>query len=101
MIERTLVLIKPDGVQRGLVGEIIKRFESAGLKIVGMKMNWVDKAFAKKHYTEDITKRLGEKVRTQLLDLITMGPVIAIALGGIIAALSYLAWRLFISKRAK
>ena len=82
-LQRTLVLVKPDGVQRSLVGEIIKRFEQAGLKIVGMKMQWVDKEFAKKHYTDDITKRRGEHVRNALLDLITMGPVVAMALEGI------------------
>ena len=45
-IERTFVAIKPDGVMRGLIGEIIRRFERVGLKIVGMKMVWVDKEFA-------------------------------------------------------
>ncbi|MFA5361534.1 MAG: nucleoside-diphosphate kinase, partial [archaeon] len=61
MIERTLVLIKPDGVQRGLTGEIIKRFENVGLKIVGMKMTWINEIFAEKHYS-DIKARRGEKV---------------------------------------
>ncbi len=50
MIEKSLVLIKPDGVQRGLIGEIVTRFEKVGLKIVGMKMIWVDEDFSKKHY---------------------------------------------------
>ncbi len=83
MQERTLVLIKPEGVQRHLVGKIISRFEDAGLKIVGMKQVWVDKEFAKKHYTEDIAERRGEKVREQLLNYIIEGPVIAIALEGV------------------
>lgn len=83
MIERTLVLIKPDGVERGLIGEIIKRFENVGMKITGMKMLWIDKSFAKKHYTEDIAKRRGEKVRKMLLDYITAGPVVALCLEGI------------------
>ena len=83
MIERTLVLIKPDGVQRCLVGKILQRFENAGLKIIGMKMQWVDKEFAKRHYTEDISKRRGEKVRNLLLGFITEGPVIAFVLEGI------------------
>ncbi|MBI2658754.1 nucleoside-diphosphate kinase, partial [Candidatus Woesearchaeota archaeon] len=48
MIERSLVIIKPDGVERSLVGEIIKRFENTGLKIVGMKMVWIDRKFAQK-----------------------------------------------------
>jgi len=83
MIERTLVLIKPDGVQRGIMGEIITRFERVGLKIVGMKMSWVDEEFAKKHYTEDITKRRGEKVRIALLKLLKSGPVLAFVLEGV------------------
>ena len=49
MIEKTLVLIKPDGVQRGLSGEIIQRFEKVGMKITAMRMVWVDKDFARKH----------------------------------------------------
>jgi len=85
MIERTLVLIKPDGVQRSLVGKIISRFENAGLKIVGLKMVWIDKDFAKKHYTEDIAERRGEKVRDLLLDYITQGPVVAMAIEGVAA----------------
>jgi len=82
-IEKTLVLIKPEGVQRALVGKIISRFESAGLKIIGMKQVWVDKEFAKKHYTEDIAERRGEKVREMLLDYIIEGPVIAMVLEGV------------------
>ena len=83
MIERTLVLIKPDGVQRGLVGEIIKRFEQRGLKIIGLKLTKVDKDIAMQHYTEDISKRRGERVRNSLLNFITAGPVIAMAIEGI------------------
>ncbi len=49
-MERTVVLIKPDGVKRGLVGEIISRFEKVGLKIVAMKMVWIKEDFAAKHY---------------------------------------------------
>jgi len=51
MIEKTLVVIKPDGVERNLIGEILSRFEKSGLKIVAAKMVKVKKAFAKKHYT--------------------------------------------------
>ena len=51
--ERTLVVIKPDGVQRSLIGEIIKRFESAGLKLVGMKMLVPEAKHVEKHYTLD------------------------------------------------
>jgi len=82
-MQRTLILIKPEGVQRHLVGKIITRFEDAGIKIIGMKQLWVDKEFAKKHYTEDIAERRGEKVRDMLLNYISEGPVIAICLEGI------------------
>ena len=83
MIERTLVLVKPDGVQRCLIGKVITRFEKVGLKIVGMKMQWVDSDFAKKHYTEDIAQRRGEKVRSLLLNYISEGPVVAMVLEGV------------------
>ncbi|MEM4267105.1 MAG: nucleoside-diphosphate kinase [Candidatus Nanoarchaeia archaeon] len=83
MIQRTLVLIKPDGVERGLVGEIIHRYERKGLKIVAMKMIWIDKELALKHYNEDITKRRGEKVRKQLVEFVTSGPIIAMVLEGV------------------
>ena len=82
-LEKTLVLIKPDGVERGIVGQIITRFEQAGLKIVGLKLKQADEEFAKKHYTEDITIRRGEKVRDQLVNFISKSPVVAIALEGI------------------
>ncbi len=81
-IERTLVLIKPDGVERALVGEIIHRFEKVGLKIVGLKMVHIDEEFAKKHYS-DVCERKGEKVFSMLMELITMGPVVAMVLEGI------------------
>ncbi len=63
-MEQTLVVVKPDGVQRGLVGEIIGRFEKTGLKIVAMKMIWVDKELVGKHYPDSRTELLtgiGEK----------------------------------------
>ncbi|MBA7604289.1 Nucleoside diphosphate kinase [subsurface metagenome] len=82
-IEQTLVLIKPDGVQRGLVGEIIKRFEQCGLKIVGLKLTRADNDLAQKHYTEDISKKWGKKVRNKLLGFIISGPVIAIVVEGV------------------
>ena len=83
MIEQTFVAIKPDAVQRGLIGKVIQRFEDAGLKIIGMKMVWIDKDFAKQHYTEDIAKRRGENVRNWLLDFITQGPVVAMVIEGV------------------
>lgn len=83
MIERTLVLLKPDAVQRSLTGEIISRFERAGLKIVGMKLIQIEKDFAARHYTEDIAVRKGEQVRSWLIDYIVEGPVLAIVLEGV------------------
>ncbi len=82
-IEQTLVLIKPDGIQRGLVGEIIKRFEQRGLKIVGLKLTHPDNDLAQKHYTEDITKRRGEYVRNKLLKFLTSGPIVAMVIEGV------------------
>jgi nucleoside-diphosphate kinase len=58
MAQRSLVLVKPDGVQRGIVGEIITRFEKAGLKIVGAKMVWVKKDLVDKHYPDSRTEFL-------------------------------------------
>ncbi len=83
MIQQTLVLIKPDGVKRGLIGEIIKRFEQRGLKIVGIKMVHARKSIAEKHYTETITEKHGKHVRDNLLKYISSSPVIAIVLQGV------------------
>jgi nucleoside-diphosphate kinase len=83
MMQRTLVLVKPDGVMRGLVGECIKRFEQRGLKIIGMKMTQADSKLAGSHYGEDIANRHGEHVRKALLDYIKMGPVVAMVIEGI------------------
>ncbi len=85
MIEQTFVMIKPDGVQRGYIGDILKRFEKVGLKVIGLKMLSVDKNFAEQHYTEDISKRRGEHVRKYLVDFLQEGPVVAIALEGVSA----------------
>lgn len=82
-IEKTLVIIKPDGVKRGLVGPIISRFENAGMKIVGMKMRWIDVGHAMKHYTEDLAERRGQRVRELMVDFIKSGPVVAFAIEGI------------------
>ena len=83
MIERTLVLLKPDAVQRGIMGRILSRFEDAGMKVVAMKMVWVDKKFALKHYTEDLAKRAGTHVREMIAEFLTTGPVIAMVLEGV------------------
>ncbi len=79
MIQRTLVLLKPDAVQRGYIGEILARFEKAGLKIVGMKMVWVDEEFAKQHYAEHVDKPFYKGLES----LITLGPVVAMVLEGV------------------
>jgi nucleoside-diphosphate kinase len=79
MIEQTLVLIKPDCVKRGLIGEVTKRFELRGLKIAGMKMVQVDKDFSKKHYSAHIDKKFYKGLET----FITSGPVIAMAIEGV------------------
>ncbi len=78
-VERTFVMIKPDGVQRTLVGEIIKRFENVGLKIVGMKMKWVDEEFSRKHYKEHVEKPFYPGLEA----MITEGPVVAMVLEGV------------------
>ena len=83
VMQQTLVLVKPDGVARGLTGEIIKRFEQRGLKIVGLKLVHINMDKAKQHYTEDITERRGEKVRNMLLEYITDGPVVAMVIEGV------------------
>ena len=76
-------MIKPDGVQRQLTGDVIKRFELAGLKLIGLKMKWVDKDFALQHYTEDISKRRGEHVRNYLVEFLQEGPVVAMVFEGV------------------
>lgn len=77
------MLLKPDAVDRGLVGEIIHRFERAGLKIAGLKMVWPQKEQAAKHYTEDLAKRRGEAVRNLMIEMLSSGPIIAMALEGV------------------
>jgi nucleoside-diphosphate kinase len=82
MIEKSLVLIKPDGVKRGLIGECLARFEKMGLKIIGMKMVWITKEFAEKHYY-DVKERYDQKILDNLTDYLKKGPVIAIVLEGV------------------
>lgn len=84
-MEKTLIILKPDAVQRGLVGEIIARFEKAGLKIVGTKMLSPSQAHYHHHY-EGISKlvsRRGQEVFDLNLEAMMQGPVIAVALEGI------------------
>ncbi|TYO96948.1 nucleoside-diphosphate kinase [Desulfallas thermosapovorans] len=77
-MERTYVMVKPDGVQRNLIGEIISRFEKKGLKIVGLKMLHISRELAERHYGEHRGKPFFEP----LVDYITSGPVVAMALEG-------------------
>ncbi|MDQ7820951.1 MAG: nucleoside-diphosphate kinase [Armatimonadota bacterium] len=110
--ERTLVFVKPDGVQRGLVGEVIGRFERAGLKLVGLKMVWPDRALLDRHYPRDEgflrtiggktreafasygldvrqqtgtddPVEIGRQVRQWLIDYVSSGPVVALVLEGV------------------
>ena len=78
MTERTLVLVKPDGVQRLLVGRIVGRFEDRGLKIVGLKLVRVDRSLAERHYAVHRGKPFFEG----LLAFITSGPLVAMVLEG-------------------
>lgn len=77
-LERTLVLAKPDAMQRGLAGEIIRRLEQRGLKIVGMKLMRIDEGLARRHYAE----HEGKPFFPGLVEYITSAPVIAMALEG-------------------
>ena len=79
MNERTLILIKPDGVERALIGRIVDRYESRGLRIVGMKMVRPDRALAEKHYEVHRAKPFF----AGLVEFITSGPVVAMAVEGL------------------
>ena len=82
-LERTLVLLKPDAVQRGLMGRIIQRFEDVGLKIVATKMIWPDRELADKHYA-DLGERKGQAVKDRVVNMLTqIGPVMALVIEGI------------------
>lgn len=106
MIERSLVLLKPDAVQRALIGEIISRFERTGFKVIALKLVNASKDDAGRHYADDEswlksvgdkTKKsyeakgtpvaddaltIGKRIRQQLIDFITMSPSVAIVLEG-------------------
>jgi nucleoside-diphosphate kinase len=77
-VERTLVVVKTDGVRRGLVGEVLCRFERKGLKIVGARMLRVTPELAQRHYAE----HQGKPFYPALIQHITSGPVVAVALEG-------------------
>lgn len=77
-MQRTLVLAKPDAVQRGLIGEIIGRFERKGLKVVGLRLLAVPREMAERHYAV----HAGKHFYDGLVEFITSGPVAALALEG-------------------
>ena len=78
MSERTLVLVKPDGVSRGLVGEVIKRLEDKGLRLVAAELRTLDRATAEKHYAEHAERPFyGE-----LVEFITSAPLMALVVEG-------------------
>lgn len=109
--ERSLVFLKPDGVQRGLVGEVVRRFEQVGLKLIAMKMVWPGRELLERHYPNDkgflttiggktkeafatygldVKKEtgsddsleIGRQVRGWLIDYVSSGPVVAFVLEG-------------------
>jgi len=111
-VKRTVILVKPDGVERGLVGELIGRFEKVGFKIIAMKMAWVNKGHVAKHYMdekkyltnigertlEDYKKfgfdpnetlgtksayKIGQKVRHWNMEALSRGPLVAILFEGV------------------
>ncbi len=79
MLQKTLVVLKPDAVKRGLIGEIISRFEKVGLHLVAMKMVWVDDELAHKHYEGigTMITRYGQEIFSINADYMKSGPVIA------------------------
>jgi nucleoside-diphosphate kinase len=78
-IQQTLVLIKPDGVKRGLIGEIIRRFEQRGLKLAALKMVQIDSDFSKKHYATHIDRDFYKGLEK----FMTSGPVVAMIIEGV------------------
>jgi len=77
-MQKTLILLKPDAVERKLVGEIISRLEKRGLKIAAMKMIWMDEALAKRHYAVHEGKPFFE----ELVEFIISGPIVAAVFEG-------------------
>lgn len=78
MSQRTLVLLKPDTVRRGLVGEVVSRFEAKGLSIVAMELRTTDAALADEHYADHVEKGFYPPLR----DFVTSGPLVAMVLEG-------------------
>ncbi len=106
MIERTLLLVKPDGVKRAIIGKVLSRFEDTGLKVIAMKMVWPDRELAGQHYIADkkwfedtggktlaayrekgiILKetavQVATRIRNYLIEFLSSGPVVAVVLEG-------------------
>ncbi len=78
MIQRTLVLVKPDGVRRGLIGEVLARIERTGMRIVAMDLRTIDADVAETHYAEHVGKPFFEP----LVAFITSGPLVALVVEG-------------------
>ncbi len=78
MSQRTLVLLKPDAVRRGLVGEVVSRFEAKGLSIVAMELRTIDGEKADEHYADHVEKDFYPPLR----DFVTSGPLVAMVLEG-------------------
>ena len=85
MTERTLVLVKPDGVARGLVGEVIGRIERKGFRVVALQMRTLERAIAEEHYGEHADKPFFK----DLVDFITSAPLVAAVIEGPAAILSW------------
>jgi nucleoside-diphosphate kinase len=77
-VEQSLVIVKPDGVQRGLVGEVIGRFERRGLKLVGLRLMSIDRPLAERHYAV----HKGKPFYEGLVNYITSGPVVVLVVEG-------------------
>lgn len=77
-MEKTFTMVKPDGVQRGLIGEVIKRIEQKGFRLIGLKMMVITEELARQHYAEHVDKGFFP----ELLDFITSGPVVAMVWEG-------------------
>ena len=77
-MEQTYVMVKPDGVQRGLIGEVITRIEKRGLKIVALRMNVISEASAKEHYSEHAARSFFPS----LIEFVTSGPSVSMVVAG-------------------
>ncbi|HEY3107767.1 MAG TPA: nucleoside-diphosphate kinase, partial [Chloroflexota bacterium] len=77
-MEQTLIIVKPDGVQRGLVGEVLARFERRGLKLAGLRLMQIDRALAERHYAV----HQGKSFYDGLVNYITSGPVVVAIVEG-------------------